>query len=76
MSQNLSFPRCSKCLTKNWCSKECPLKELQKSHEKFCQKDAEGRKVKGGKEVRKDVGTENLEEYFDQSIEGHSDSRS
>jgi len=60
--------RCSQCLTKNWCSKECPLKELQKSHEKFCQKDAEGRKIKGGKEVRNDVGTEDLEKYFDRVL--------
>ena len=38
---------------------------MQKSHKKFCPKDAEGRKIKGGKEVRKDVGNEDLEEYFD-----------
>ena len=38
---------------------------MQNSHKKFCKKDAEGRKIKGGKEVRKDIGTEGLGEYFD-----------
>ena len=38
---------------------------MQKSHEEFCPKDAEGRKIKGGKEVRKDVGNEDLEKCFD-----------
>ena len=38
---------------------------MQNSHKKFCKKDAEGRKIKGGKEVRKDIGTEDLGEYFD-----------
>jgi len=60
--------RCSKCLTKNWCSKECPRNDLQKSHEEFCQGGADRRKIKGGKEVRKNVGTEDLEDYFDRVL--------
>jgi len=60
--------RCSGCLTKNWCSKECPFKDLQKRHEEFCQKDSDGRKIKGDAEVRKEVGTEELEKCFNNGL--------
>ena len=60
--------RCSRCLTKNWCSKECPFKDWQKRHEEFCQKDSDARKIKGGAEVRKDVGSEELEKCFDKLL--------
>ena len=37
-------------------------------HEEFCQKNSDRRKIKGGVEVRKDVGTEELEKYFDEAL--------
>ena len=41
------FTRCSKCLTKSWCSRECQQKDREEKHKEFCIKGAEQRKVKG-----------------------------
>ena len=57
------FPRCKKCLTKIWCSKECLLLNKEK-HEEFCQEGVEERKVKNDAKIRKESGIEELEESF------------
>merc|ERR1711990_1379081 len=38
--------RCSECLTKIYCSRECLLKDSEEKHSKFCVKGEEERKVK------------------------------
>jgi len=38
--------RCSRCLTKNWCGKECQLEDWKTSHKEFCREGYEKRKIK------------------------------
>ena len=44
--------RCSRCLTKAWCSKECQKLGWEAGHKKFCSKEVEERKKKGNIEQR------------------------
>ena len=53
--------RCSKCLTKSWCSRECQQKDWNEKHKEFCIKDADPRKVNGGAQVRSETEMKSLE---------------
>ena len=55
------FLRCDKCLTKNYCSRECLLKDSGENHSKFCHKGEEERKVKRDGKSRVDAGMKVLE---------------
>ena len=55
------FLRCSECLTKNYCSRECLLKDSEEKHSKFCHKGEEERKVKGDSKARVETGLQGLE---------------
>ena len=46
------IPRCDRCLTKIYCSKECLKQDLREKHEAACKKESDQRKVKV-KEERK-----------------------
>jgi len=60
--------RCSKCLTKSWCSRECQQKDWDEKHKEFCIKDADPRKAKGGAQVRKETGTKGMEEGLEKAL--------
>jgi len=53
--------RCGECLTKNYCSRECLLKDSGENHSKFCHKGEEERKVKRDGKARVDAGMKVLE---------------
>ena len=53
--------RCGKCYTKNYCSKDCQAEDWEEKHQRFCSKEADKRKVKGGCEVRHEKERELLE---------------
>ena len=53
--------RCGECLTKNYCSRECLLKDSEEKHSKFCHKGQEERKVKGDAKARVEAGLQGLE---------------
>merc|ERR550519_2308807 len=53
--------RCSNCLTKNYCSRECLLKDSEEKHSKFCHKGEEERKVKGDAKARVVAGLNGLD---------------
>ena len=57
----MCFPRCSECLTKNYCSRECLLKDSEEKHSKFCHKGEEDRKVKGDAKARVEAGLKGME---------------
>ena len=57
----LACIRCGKCYTKNFCSKECQAQDWEEKHQKFCSKEADKRKVKGGCEVRREKERQELE---------------
>ena len=57
----MCFLRCSKCLTKNYCSRECLLKDSEENHSKFCHKGEEERKVKRDGKARVESGLKGLE---------------
>ena len=46
------LPRCDRCLTKIYCSKECLKEDLRTKHEDACKRESDPRKVKV-KEKRK-----------------------
>ena len=58
---HMCFLRCSKCLTKNYCSRECLLKDSEENHSKFCHKGEEERKVKKDGKARVETGLKVLE---------------
>ena len=58
---HVCFLRCSECLTKVYCSRECLKKDNEEKHGKFCHKGAEERKVKGGAKARVEDGLRELE---------------
>jgi len=60
--------RCSKCLTKMWCSKECQLKDWELVHKRVCTVEADQRKVKAGKEDRNEAGVKKQENLVQKSI--------
>ena len=55
------FLRCGECLTKNYCSRECLLKDSGENHSKFCHKGEEERKVKRDGKARVESGLKGLE---------------
>jgi len=60
--------RCSKCLTKSWCSRECQQKDWYEKHNEFCNKDADQRKVRGGAQVRIETAMKSLEEVLENNM--------
>merc|ERR1719341_1892170 len=62
--------RCSKCLTKNYCSRACLLKDSDEKHSKFCHKGEEKRKVKGDAQARLEGGLRQLEIGLEESLKG------
>jgi len=57
-----SVHRCTGCKTKYYCGVECRNEDWTKVHRLLCKKDQE-RKMKGGKQVRKQKGTEMVDEF-------------
>ena len=68
ISPFFSSLRCGKCLTKNYCSKDCQQKDWEEKHQKLCKDGAEEWKVKGGLEAREKAGLEKLEYEFQKSL--------
>jgi len=60
--------RCSKCLTKSWCSRECQQKDWNEKHKEFCIKDADPRKAKGGAQVRRETEMKSLERGMEEVL--------
>ena len=60
--------RCGECLTKNYCSRECLLKDSGEKHSKFCHKGEEERKVKGDAKARVEAGLQGLEVVVEQAL--------
>ena len=58
---HMCFLRCSKCLTKTYCSRECLFKDSEENHSKFCHKGEEERKVKKDGKARVETGLKVLE---------------
>ena len=48
--------RCSKCLTKLWCSRECLSKDWEMAHKVTCNEQPDKRKVKADKKERTEAG--------------------
>jgi len=48
--------RCTRCLTKQYCGVQCRDKDWVKVHKDLCRKNEVKRKVKGGKDHRKEEG--------------------
>ena len=48
-------------MTKNYCSRECLLKDSEEKHSKFCHKGEEERKVKGDAKARVEAGLKTME---------------
>ena len=57
----MCFLRCSECLTKHYCSRDCLLKDSDEKHSKFCSKGAEARKVKEDAKARVEIALKRLE---------------
>ena len=55
--------RCTKCLTKTYCSKECWKEDWEVKHKQFCKKDPQERKVKSDSILRRQNQEEHCEEY-------------
>ena len=53
---DLNSPRCNKCLTKLWCSKECLKQDWEIAHKDTCTEQPDKRKVKAGKKKRTVAG--------------------
>ena len=53
--------RCSKYLTKTYCSQQCLWKDWKEKHSDLCQEKSEERKVKGDFKARLKAGSEDLE---------------
>ena len=66
----MCFLRYSKCLTKNYCSRECLLKDSEEKHSKFCHEGEEKRKVKGDAQARVEGGLRHLEIGLEESLKG------
>ena len=54
--------RCTKCLTKYYCGVECRDEDWAKVHKLVCKKD-QGRKIKSGKQERRQKGIDNFLEW-------------
>ena len=68
MISSLCLYRCSKCLTKSYCSRECLLKDWEEKHEEFCEEDADERKVKGGSKARLEAGSIDLASGLEKTL--------
>ena len=55
-------------MTKNYCSRECLLKDSEEKHSKFCQKGEEKRKVKGNAKAREEAGLKELEVGVEETL--------
>jgi len=55
--------RCTKCLTKTYCSKNCWKEDWEVKHKLFCRKDPVDRKVKGDSILRRQNQEEIFEKY-------------
>ena len=55
-------------MTKNYCSRECLLKDSDEKHSKFCQKGEEKRKVKGNAKARVEAGLKDLEVGLEETL--------
>ena len=55
-------------MTKNYCSRECLLKDSEEKHIKFCQKGEEKRKVKGNAKAREEAGMKKLEDRLEKAL--------
>ena len=51
-------------MTKNWCSRDCQLKDWEEKHQEFCNNAADERKVKGGAKVRAKSEMEKMVKTF------------
>ena len=60
------FSRCTKCLTKNYCSKHCQQKDWKKNHMGLCKKNAEKRKMMGGQAERQQTQKDNFDKLVSQ----------
>jgi len=63
--------RCTGCLTKLYCGEQCRDEDWEEVHSKVCKK-GEGRKVKGGKQERKEDVSKRFEELVER-VEGMDD---
>ena len=66
--KHVCFLRCSECLTKHYCSRNCLLKDSEEKHSKFCKKGAEERKVKEDAKARVEVALKRLEVGLENSV--------
>ena len=64
----MCFLRCGVCLTKNYCSRECLLKDSEEKHSKFCHKGEEERKVKGDAKARVVAGLNGLDSVVEDGM--------
>ena len=55
-------------MTKNYCSRECLLKDSEEKHSKFCHKGGEKRKVKGDAKARVEAGLKKMEVGLEESL--------
>ena len=55
-------------MTKNYCSRECLLKDSEEKHSKFCHKGEEERKVKGDAKARVEGGLKQLEIGLEENL--------
>jgi len=54
--------RCGNCLAKNYCSRECMMKDWEEKHKDLCCK--EERRIKGGAKTREETSKEGFEDSF------------
>ena len=66
---DLNSPRCNKCLTKLWCSKECLKQDWEIAHKDTCTEEPDKRKVKAGKKKRTVAGVKMQKSYFKESAD-------
>ena len=66
----MSAPRCSICLTKQYCSPACWHADVEAGHRgDLCRREGEQRKVKGGKRARVEKGKEESREVVNNVLE-------
>ena len=56
--------RCTKCMTKYYCGVECSDEDWVKVHKMVC-KEGQDRKIKCGKQERKERGIESAEDFVE-----------
>ena len=66
----VSAPRCSSCLTKQYCSPACLHADFEAGHRgDLCRREGEQRKVKGGNRARVEKGKEESREGVNNVLE-------